>query len=79
MPGFPPSSDQIRSAGRSKRSAEVDYHVKRVIVLGARHMFVKLFLRHTHLKNHHQGVDYLRAKQHERYTILKLRSSLRSI
>ena len=49
------------------------------IVRDARHNFVKLFLRHTHLKNHHQGNDYLKSKVQERYNILKLRSTLRSI
>ena len=68
----------IRSAGRIKRLVEVDFDVKHPIVLDARHAFVKLFLRHTHVK-HHQGIDYLRAKMQERYTILKLRSLLRSI
>ena len=69
----------IRSAGRIKRLVEVDFDVKHPIVLDARHAFVKLFLNHTHVKHHHQGIDYLRAKVQERYTILKLRSSLRSI
>ena len=52
----------IRSAGRIKRLVEVDFDVKHPIVLDARHAFVKLFLRHTHVKHHHQGIDYLRAK-----------------
>ena len=69
----------IRSAGRIKRLVEVEFDVKHPIVLDARHAFVKLFLNHTHVKHHHQGIDYLRAKVQERYTILKLRSSLRSI
>ena len=38
-----------------------------------------LVLRHTHVKHHNQGIDYLRAKVQERYTILKLQSLLRSI
>ena len=69
----------IRSAGRIKRLVEVDFDVKHPISLDARHAYVKLFLRHNHVKHHHQGIDYLRAKVQERYTILKLRSSLRSI
>ena len=69
----------IRSAGRIKRLVEVDFDVKHPIVLNARHSIVKLFPRHNHVKHHHQGIDYLRAKVQERYTILKLRSSLRSI
>ena len=47
-------------------------------VIDARHTF-KLLLRHTHLKNHHQGIHYLRSKVQQRYAIPKLRSTLRSI
>ena len=69
----------IRSSGRLRRLVEIDFDTRHPIVLDARHTFVKLFLRHTHLKNHHQGIDYLRSKVQERYAILKLRSTLRSI
>ena len=48
-------------------------------MLDAGHCFNKLFLRHTHLKNHQQCIDYLRSEVQERYAILKLRSTLRSI
>ena len=41
--------------------------------------FVKLFLEHTHVKHCHQGIKYLRSIVHEHSTVLKLRSSLRSI
>ena len=66
------------SAGRIKRLVEVDFDVKHPIVLDAYHAFVKFFLRHNHVKHHHQVIDYLRARVQERYTVLKLRSSLRS-
>ena len=69
----------IRSAGPINRLVEVDFDIKHPMVLDARHAFVKLFLRHIHVKHHHQVMDYMRAKIQERYTILKLRSSLRSI
>ena len=69
----------IRLAGRIKRLVEVEFDVKHPIVLDACHAFVKMFLRHNHVKHHHQGIDYLRAKVQERNTILKLRSSLRPI
>ena len=58
---------------------EIDFDTKHPIVLDARHTFVKLFLRHTYLKNYHQGIDYLQSKLQERCAILKLRSTLRSI
>ena len=69
----------IRSAGRIKRLVEIDFGVRHPIVLDARHTFVKLLLSHTPVKRHHQGINYLRAKVQERYTISKLGSSLRSI
>ena len=69
----------FRSAGRIKWLVEVDNDVRHPIVLNARHIFVKMFLRHTHVKNHHQGIDYLQVKLQERYTILKLQTSLRSM
>ena len=69
----------IRSAGRIKRLVKFDFDVKHPIVLAARPAFVKLFFRHTHVKHHHQGIDYLRSKVQENYTIFKLRSSLHSI
>ena len=69
----------ICSSGRLRRLEEIAFDTMHPIVLDARHSFVKLFLRHTHLKNHHQGIDHLRSKVQERYAILKLRSTLRSI
>ena len=69
----------IPSAGRIKRLVEIDFVVKHPIVLEGSHIFVKLFRRHNHVKNHHQGVEYLLAKVQQPYTIHKLRSPLRSI
>ena len=69
----------ICSSGRIKRLIEVGFNVQYPIILDARHPFVKLFLEHTHLKHFLQGVEYLRLIVQEHYTVLKLRSSLRSI
>ena len=69
----------ICSSGRIKRLIEVGFNVKYPIILDARHLFVKLLLEHTHVKHYHQGVEYLRSIVQEHYTVLKLRSSLRSI
>ena len=52
----------IRSAGRIKRLVEINFAVKHPIVLDARHFFVKLFLRHTHVKHHHQVLTTCRLK-----------------
>ena len=40
----------IQSAGRIKRLAEVDFDVKHPIIFDSRHIFLKLFLRHSHVK-----------------------------
>ena len=75
----------IRSSGRLQRLLEIDFDTKHTIVLDARHTFAKLLLRHTHLKKHHQGIEYLRSKamitygQRYSYAILRLRSTQRSI
>ena len=69
----------IRSSGRIKRLMEVGFNLKYPIILDARHPFVKLFFEQTHVKHYHQGVEYLRSIVQEYYTVLKLRSSLRSI
>ena len=69
----------IRSSGRIKRLMEIGFNVNCPIILEASHPFAKLFLEHTHEKHYHQGVEYLRSIVQEHYTVLKLRSSLRSI
>ena len=69
----------IRSSSRLRRLVEIDFDTKHPIMLDARHHFLKLFVRHTHLKNHHQGIDYSRSRVQDGYAILKLRSTLRSI
>ena len=66
------ANDLIRLAGRIKRLVKVGYDLKHLFLLDSRHICMKLFLRHTHVKIHYQVVDYLRAKSLEGYTILKL-------
>ena len=41
-----------------------------------RHLLVYVFLRHMHLRNHHEGVDYIHALIQQKYAVLKLRSIL---
>ena len=69
----------ICSSGRIKWLMDVGSNVKYPIILDARHPFVKLFPEHTHVNHYHQGVEYLRLMVQEHFTVLKLRSSLRSI
>ena len=67
------------SSGRIKRFTELEFNLKHPIILDGRHPLVYVFLRHMHLKNHHEGNDYLRALVQQQYAVLKLRSILRSI
>ena len=69
----------LRSSGRIKRFTDLEFNLKQLIILDGRHPLVYVFLRHMHLKNHHEGNDYLRALVQQQYAVLKLRSILRSI
>ena len=68
----------LRSSGRIKRFTNLE-QFEAPIILDGRHPLVYAFLRHMHLKNHHEGNDYLRALVQQQYAVLKLRSILRSI
>ena len=69
----------IRAAGRLKRLSAVLYETKHPVVLDGRHPLARLYLKHVHDSNHHQGVDFLRAHVQKTFAVLKLRSTLRSI
>ena len=69
----------IRSSGRIKPFSDLEFSLKHPIILDGRHPLVYIFLRHMHLKNHHEGNDYLRALVQQQYAVLKLRSILHSI
>ena len=69
----------IRSSSRLRQLVEIDFDSKHSIVLDACPNFFKLFQLHTHSKDHHQAINYWWSKVKERHTILKLRSSLRTI
>ena len=71
--------DIFRSSGRLRQLVEIDFDTKHPIVLDERHTVVKLFLRHTYLKNHNRGIHYLRSKVQEHLAIFKLRFTLLSI
>ena len=71
--GFLHSFGQFRGLVKVK----VHFDTMHPIKLDARHTFVKLFLRHSYLKNHNQVVDYLRSKVQERDAIHILHSPLR--
>ena len=61
----------LRSTGRIKPSAEIDFDLKHPIIIDGRNLLVVLFLRHMHLKHHHEGADYLRALTQRRFAVLK--------
>ena len=65
----------IRSSGWLRQLVKTIFHIRRPLVWDARLTCVKLLLWHTQLKNHHQGINYLRSKVQELYAALKLRST----
>ena len=69
----------LRSSGRTKRFTDLEFNLKHPIILDGRHPLLYVFLRHMHLKNHHEGNDYLLALVQQQYAVLKLRSILRLI
>ena len=69
----------IRAAGRLKRLSTVPYETKHPVVLDGRYPLARLYLKHVHDSNHHQGVVFLRAHIQKTFAVLKLRSTLRSI
>ena len=68
----------IRSRGRIGKS-NVAYEVKYPIILSPKSWVTKLIVRHTHLINHHEGMDYVRNEVRQRYWVLKSRSAIRKI
>ena len=53
--------------------------MKHPILLENRHPLVLFYLQYLHNKHCHQRVEYLRALSQQRFTIVKLRATLRSI
>ena len=53
--------------------------MKHPILLDSRHPLVRLYLQYLHNKHCHQGVENLRALIQQRFAIVKLRATLRSI
>ena len=79
---FPPfirPGGLVHSTGRIRRLTAVEFNVKHPIILGSRHLLVKMLLTFIHQKNHHQSVDYLRAGIHLEPVVLGLRTALRSV
>ena len=56
-----------------------DFGSKHPIILDARHAVVRLLVKHLHVRNFHQGLDYMRAVVNLKYVVLNLRWLLRSI
>ena len=69
----------LRAQGRTKHLEIVNFDVKHPILLDSRHPAVRLFLEHLHEKHCHQGVEYLRALIQQKFAIVKLRTTLRTI
>ena len=69
----------LRAQGRTKHLEIANFDVKHPILLDSRHPAVRLFLEHFHEKHCHQGVEYLRALIQQKFAIVKLRTTLRTI
>ena len=69
----------LRAQGRTKHLEIANFDVKHPILLDSRHPAVRLFLEHLHEKHCHQGVEYLRALIQQKFAIVKLRTTLRTI
>ena len=69
----------LRAQGQTKHLEFVNFDVKHPILLDTRHPAVRLFLEHLHEKHCHQGVEYLRALIQQKFAIVKLRTTLRTI
>ncbi len=68
----------LRARGRL-RHAPLPVVSKYPIILDGTHHVVRLLLVHLHLSHHHEGVEYTRSIVQERFWVLRVRSSLRSI
>ena len=69
----------LRAKGRTTPLDVASFDLKHPIILDSRHPAVRLLLEHTHVKHCHQGVEYLRALIQQKFAIVRLRSTLRSI
>ena len=69
----------LRAQSRTKRLEVANFDVKHPILLDSQHPAVRLFLEHLHDKHCHQGVEYLRALIQQKFAIVKLRTTLRTI
>ena len=69
----------IRASGRSKQLNVATIDVKHSVVLDGRHPMVRILLEHLYKNHCHQGVDYLRALVQQRFAVVTLRTSLRTI
>ena len=70
---------RLRAQGRTRHLEVTNFDVKHTILLDSRHPAVRLFLEHLHEKHCHQGVEYLRALIQQKFAIVKLRTTLRTI
>ena len=69
----------LRAQGRTRHLEVANFDAKHPILLDSRHPAVRLFLEHLHEKHYHQGVEYLRALIRQKFAIVKLRTTLRTI
>ena len=69
----------IRASGRTQQLNVATFEVIHPVVLAGRHLLVRLLLEHLHRTHCHQCVNYLRALVQQRFAVVKLRTTLRTI
>ena len=69
----------LRSTGRISRLVNSDFNSKHPIIFDARHAVVRLLIKHLHVWNFQQGLDYMRAVVNLKYVVLNVRWLLRNI
>jgi hypothetical protein len=75
---FLDSDGIIRSAGRIGKS-DLEEAVKYPIILGCKSHITNLIIVDYHKRGHHEGINHLRNSLHQRFWIIKSRSTIRRV
>ena len=78
-PPFIVPNQLLRAIGPTKRPEVATFDVKHPILLDSRTLLVHLYLQYSDNKHSNQGVEYLRALIQQRFAIVTLGATLRSI
>ena len=68
----------LRSTGRIRRLVSFNFDNKHPVILNARHAVVRLLVKPLHVRNFHQGLDYMRAVVNLKNVVLNSQWLLRN-